>query len=194
MAQVRKVEEKRRNELTLHARLRLQDKASCLAAGTSFPSRCLHIVFRRFGFGAVKRDGGAQAKVLFVFNSLGAIGRGRREARGCHALAGASVSAPGYVACIPLLPNATEPTIVVSWHMKNTTSASTAARSAVGGQGMARRIGAIHTCPASFVGEVHQAIRRGGGSSGVFRKSRFRVVRTGFDPMQTFELLVVRLC
>jgi hypothetical protein len=47
MAEVRRVEEKRRNELTLPARLGRQDKASCLAAGTSFLSFCLHIVFGR---------------------------------------------------------------------------------------------------------------------------------------------------
>jgi hypothetical protein len=44
-----KSQKKRRRELTLHARLGRQDKASCLAAGTSFLSFCLHIVFARLG-------------------------------------------------------------------------------------------------------------------------------------------------
>jgi len=51
MAEDRRVEEKRRNELTLPTRLGRQDKASCLAAGTSFLSICLHIIFARLGLG-----------------------------------------------------------------------------------------------------------------------------------------------
>ena len=47
MAEDRRVEEKRRNELTLPARLGGQDKASCLDSGTSFLSFCLHIVLGR---------------------------------------------------------------------------------------------------------------------------------------------------
>src|SRR3954453_13096404 len=43
----REIARRRSRELTLHARLGRQDKASCLAAGTSFLSVCLHIVFGR---------------------------------------------------------------------------------------------------------------------------------------------------
>ena len=45
----REIAKKRRRELTLHARLGRQDKARFLAAGTSFLSFCLHIVFVRLG-------------------------------------------------------------------------------------------------------------------------------------------------
>ena len=47
MAEVRRVEEKRRSGLTLHARLGRQDKAGFPASGTSFLSFCLHVVLGR---------------------------------------------------------------------------------------------------------------------------------------------------
>ena len=68
--------------------------------------------------------------------------------------------------CISLLPDAFRLSIVVLWHAMKMTSASVPARSAIvimhaqalaGSAECARR-------PASFLGEVHQAIRRAGGN------------------------------
>jgi hypothetical protein len=69
-----------------------QDKASCLAAGTSFLSVCLHIVFARLGFDVVRCSGGASDAIFFVFNGPSAIARDVRGARDRSAYADASIS------------------------------------------------------------------------------------------------------
>src|ERR1700726_3931371 len=60
-----RVEEKRKSGLTLHARLRRQDKAGFPASGTSFLSFCLHIVFTQL---VLSRRG--EAGALLMFSSL----------------------------------------------------------------------------------------------------------------------------
>jgi hypothetical protein len=81
-----------------------QDKASCLAAGTSFLSFCLHIVFARRGLGVGRCGGGAADAVFFVFNGPGAIARNVRGRRDRTAHAGASASTLFYDERISLLP------------------------------------------------------------------------------------------
>jgi len=69
-----------------------QDKARFLAAGTSFLSFCLHIVFAQFGFDAARRSDAASDSIFFVFNAPSAIARNVREPRDRSAYADASIS------------------------------------------------------------------------------------------------------
>ena len=50
-----------------------QDKARFLAAGTSFLSFCMHIVFAPLGFDAARCGDGASDAISFVFNGPSAI-------------------------------------------------------------------------------------------------------------------------
>jgi hypothetical protein len=52
---------------------RRQDKASCLAAGTSFLSFCLHVVFAGLALCPVRCGGGAADTLFFVFNDPSGI-------------------------------------------------------------------------------------------------------------------------
>jgi hypothetical protein len=92
MAEVRRVEEMRRNKLTLNARLGRQDKARFLAAGTSFLSFCLHIGFERISFDAARCGDGASDAISFVFNGPSAVVGNVRGRRDRTAYADASVS------------------------------------------------------------------------------------------------------
>ena len=69
-----------------------QDKARFLAAGTSFLSFCLHIVFAQFGFDAARCSDAASDSIFFVFNAPSAIARNVREPRDRSAYADASIS------------------------------------------------------------------------------------------------------
>jgi len=51
-------------------RLRGQDKASCLAAGTSFLSVCLHIVFRRLSAEGARCAGAGESDFPNIFNAI----------------------------------------------------------------------------------------------------------------------------
>jgi hypothetical protein len=106
----------------------LQDKARFLAAGTSFLSFCLHIVFVPLGFDAVRCGDGASDAIFFVFNGPSAVTRDVQGRRDRTAYADASISTLLYDNLISLLPDACRPSIVVSWHVTKTTSASALAR------------------------------------------------------------------
>ena len=112
-------------------RLRRQDKARFLAAGTSFLRFCLHIGFERIGFDATRCGDGASDVIPFVFNGPSAVVgnvRGRRD-RTAHA--DASVSTLLYDRLLSLLPDAFRLPIVVRWRAKKTTFVSVLARSAI---------------------------------------------------------------
>jgi hypothetical protein len=81
-----------------------QDKARFLAAGTSFLSFCLHIVFAPLGFDAVRCSGGASDAIFFVFNGPSAIARNVWGRSGRATYADASVSTLLYDDRISLLP------------------------------------------------------------------------------------------
>src|SRR5436190_6741386 len=90
---MRKVEERRRRELTLQARLGRQDKARFLAAGTSFLGFCLHIGFVELARCAVRCAGGAADTFSFVCNDPSAIARNVRGMRDRSVYADAGISA-----------------------------------------------------------------------------------------------------
>lgn len=69
-----------------------QDKARFLAAGTSFLSFCLHIVFALLGLDAVRCGDGASDAIFFVFNGPSAIARNVWGAGDRSAYADASIS------------------------------------------------------------------------------------------------------
>ena len=83
-----------------------QDKARFLAAGTSFLSFCLHIVFAPLGFDAVRCGDGASDAIFFVFNGPSAIARNVWGRSDRAAYADASVSTLLYDDRISLLPAA----------------------------------------------------------------------------------------
>lgn len=90
------IEEQRRwsRSRANHDRLRGQDKASCLAAGTSFLSICLHIVFWRQPADPARCAGTAEADFPSVFNDFLGGRRNVRRWRSRRFYAVASISTP----------------------------------------------------------------------------------------------------
>src|SRR6476620_2660908 len=114
-----------------HARLGRQDKASYLAAGTSFLRFCLHIVFAPLGFDVARCGDGASDTTFFAFNAPSAIARNVRGRRDRTAYADAGISTLLYDRLISLLPDVFRLPIVVSWHATKTVFAFAPARSAI---------------------------------------------------------------
>ena len=146
-------------------RLRLQDKASCLATGTSFLSFCLHIVFAPFVFDPVRCSASAlDTAPLF-----------------------STAQAPSPAMCgegetvlptpMQLLLRCSTTSVFLPCERVSTSNRRLMARNEDdfrirpgkvgdrgGGRATARAIGAACGRPAGFVGEVHWAIRSAGGN------------------------------
>ena len=127
----REVAKKRRRELTLHARLGRQDKASCLAAGTSFLSFCLHIVLGRSP--TFRRD---ERAALFPIIILFQCSERRRPRHVRESEIAVSSLAQVFLRCITrtaflLLRDDVRLPIVVSWRATKTTFVSVPARSVI---------------------------------------------------------------
>ena len=75
-----------------YGRLRRQDKARFLAAGTSFLSFCLHIGLQRIGFDAARCVDGASDTTFLDFNGPSAIAHNVRRRRDRTAYADAGIS------------------------------------------------------------------------------------------------------
>lgn len=78
---MRSIRSKRWHHEKEKSRLRGQDKARFLAAGTLFLSICLHIVFWRCAFPFARCAGGADPILSFLFNSSSSTYRTLRRAR-----------------------------------------------------------------------------------------------------------------
>jgi hypothetical protein len=77
-----------------------QDKANCLAAGTSFLSVCLHIVFGRLSAVAARCAGVGEVDFYNVFNGILGGARNVRRARFRRFYSTASISTPRHYAAI----------------------------------------------------------------------------------------------
>src|ERR1700730_7101997 len=135
MAEVRRVEEKRRSGLTLHARLGRQDKAGFPAAGTSFLSVCLHVVLGRSPTFPSRRASGAFAD----YYSLSML-RGPSPATYGESEMAVSSLAQVFLRCItrtafPVSRDHVRLPIVVSWRATKTTFVSAPARAAIAAAG-----------------------------------------------------------
>ena len=160
------------------ARLGRQDKASCLAAGTSFLSFCLHIVFVRSPIEPVE----VRRAALFRFFLLCFQCSERRRPRHAAESETAALRWRKYFYAVSRV----TAFLALAGYL-STSNRRLMARNEDdfrirpgkvrdrGCRTSARRIGGMRRRPTSFLGEVHQAIRRAGGNPdrlGQHRKGR----------------------
>jgi hypothetical protein len=153
--------------------LRRQDKASCLAPGTSFLTFCLHIVFAELAPCAVRCAGSAADAFSFICNGSSAIARNVRGGRDRSVYAAAGISTLLCDECIWRLLGAFRPPIVISWRATKTTFASGPARSAivvVHGQARAGSAGCADARPASSARSSRPSVGPAATPTCVYRK------------------------
>src|SRR6266851_2878891 len=162
MTEVRKVEEKRGRELTLHARLGRQDKAGP-PRRTSGPNRLSAHCFKSVSGVVSRRASGAWSSFSFGFKARRAVARDVRGRRGRTAYADASISTHLDDERISLLRHALRLPIVALWHATKTTSASAPARSATVAAERERSAGSAGcgaARPASSVRSIRPCVGR----------------------------------